>query len=600
MIVDKELLSLGDIAELCGTSKNNISNWRGRDSKFPTPYTKTSAGPIWKSEDITTYLRSKKEIDIISTGNLNLKRVAIIGRARGGKSFLISRFVGDRVGFVELFCGNSGDKTACPINVKISDAVFVESYSFHTDFNLIFPKENSEINLIHEKVSMYIGQNYSQEDVETMQKIESLIREIKEIEKGKYKQTNTYIDTYQKPSAFCRELLRKSGLGRIEIIDTPGISGKVEPSRIAKSDMYIFLIKPDNIDESNTLKRIVDNIKADVATSKVAFLYKKEGFFFTQKKYEQARAMVKEDMEAYSELFADLKGSIISTELDVLDPAEHSILFPTMDIDEVTLPEELFLQEIEEKMLSAFKSEDDGKVDEAFSELVKNHGEEAKKFVYNIMNNIPRHNFMESGKEYSINDFRNERHDRVMTKDGYRLKNDLYQAYMDEAKRLNEYFSKFTIEDYEESWKQEIIKFIYRKLVNSIRTDRGLGVGSHPFEERPARTMLVGESIIADKVLENILSKDECNRNEPYREAFISNNIKSATWRYVGCREDDEAILKLRIVKQYLLDIKVDSRRKMVLCRYIGGLRKIAQYKILELIGHGEEECMKLVKELSF
>ena len=135
MVVDKELMALSDVAKLCGTSNSNVSNWRARDSKFPVPYTETSAGPIWKSEDIVAYLQQKNKVDVISTGNLKSKRIAIIGRARGGKSFFNSRFVADKSGFVNLFCGNSSDKTACPINVKISEAVTIESYIFHSDFN---------------------------------------------------------------------------------------------------------------------------------------------------------------------------------------------------------------------------------------------------------------------------------------------------------------------------------------------------------------------------------------------------------------------------------------------------------------------------------
>ena len=97
------------------------------------------------------------------------------------------------------------------------------------------------------------------------------------------------------------------------------------------------MIKPDNRDEAQTIKKIVTQVKADVATSKVAFLYKKEGFFFTQKKYDDARISVKNDMSAFSELFSDLKGSIIATELDILDPAAHCILFPTMDEEDISL-----------------------------------------------------------------------------------------------------------------------------------------------------------------------------------------------------------------------------------------------------------------------
>ena len=50
------------------------------------------------------------------------------------------------------------------------------------------------------------------------------------------------------------------------------------------------------------------------------------------------------------------------------------------------------------------------------------------------------------------------------------------------------------------------------KLTASVRTDRGLGVGTHHWEERPARTMLIEESILADRILANILDKDEIQK----------------------------------------------------------------------------------------
>ena len=117
MVIDKELLALSDVANICGTSNSNVSNWRKRDNSFPVPFAETSAGPIWKSEDIVEYLHQKKKYDAISTGNLKTKTISIIGRARSGKSFLGSRFVMDKVGFVKLFCGNSNDKTVCPIHI---------------------------------------------------------------------------------------------------------------------------------------------------------------------------------------------------------------------------------------------------------------------------------------------------------------------------------------------------------------------------------------------------------------------------------------------------------------------------------------------------
>ena len=606
MIVEKDLLALSDVAKLCGTSNSNVSNWRSRDAKFPAPYAETSSGPIWKSEDIVMYLQRKfdDEYDVISTGNLSSKRVAVIGRARGGKSFFNSRFVFDRTGFVKLFCGNNSDKTTCPIYIKISEYITLESYIFHSDFNSIYSGNEEHQNLLelNKKISALVDQPYLQDNLDKMREIEDVIKEIRAVESlnPNRKNSNTYIDTYQRPSEFCRELLRKCKLGSIEIVDTPGVSGSVEATKIAKSDIYFFLIKPDNSDESQTLRRIVTEIKADIATSKAVFLYKKEGIFLTKKKYEDARTAVREDMVAYSELFNDLKGNIISTDLDVLDPSGHCILFPTMDPDDIILPEEFFLEDIKEKIISAFKPVDEDRRDEEFKELIVEHSEKAKNLVLDLMKKIPPYELFKDGKIYSVEQVIAERHDRVMTNDNYKFHNALEKAYSMESSLLDNYFSSFTSDEYPEEWQQLIIKYVYRKLISSIRTDRGLGVGTHPWEERPARTMLIEESIFADKVLNNISDKKPAYRNEPYRKALRDSNITSASWDYVGCVDNEEPITKLEIIKECLLKVNVSSRQNMVLCRYIGGLRKIAEYEILINLGYKRKECLEELKSLPF
>lgn len=602
MVIDKELLALSDVANICGTSNSNVSNWRKRDNSFPVPFAETSAGPIWKSEDIVEYLHQKKKYDAISTGNLKTKTISIIGRARSGKSFFGSRFVMDKVGFVKLFCGNSNDKTVCPIHIKISESILLESFSFHTNFNSIYSDSDSEtIALLREKIKNLMKGSYSQEDIYQMNEIEEVIRKIREIENDyqNRKKVSIYIDTYQKPSLFCKELLRECGLGSIQIIDTPGVSGNVEPERIVKSDMYIFLVKPDNSDEAQTLKKIVMQIKADVATSKVAFLYKKEGFFVTTEKYEEAQNTVKNDMIAFSDLFSDLKGSIIATELDVLNPSSHCILFPTMG-EEVSPPEELFLQAMREKLIEAFLPEDTDKEDKEFQNIILEKEDSAKKLVIDIMNNITPHDLKDGTNNYGLEDIIAENHNRVMTKDHYRLHSDLDAAYDREIKLLDEYFSKFKPDDYKDEWQQKIIKYIYKRLTQSVRQDRGLGVGTHPWEEHPARTMLVEESILADKILVGINGKEKWMMNEPYKKAFKDNNITSSTWNYVGCVNDIDAIIKLEIIKNHLSQIEVYTRQDLVLCRYIGGLRQIAQYKILKLMGKEDTVAMDILREMPF
>ena len=112
--------------------------------------------------------------------------------------------------------------------------------------------------------------------------------------------------------------------------------------------------------------------------------------------------------------------------------------------------------------------------------------------------------------------------------------------------------------------------------------------------------MLVEESLLADRVLENISGKEDWMTNLPYRNALKNCNITSQTWNYVGCNNDKSAVLKLNIISNYLIPVPVSSRKEMVLCRYIGGLRKIAQYRILSLMGFTHSDCMVYVGKFPF
>ena len=206
----------------------------------------------------------------------------------------------------------------------------------------------------------------------------------------------------------------------------------------------------------------------------------------------------------------------------------------------------------------------------------------------------------EGNKQVFIeNNIIKEKHDRVMTNDHYILRNDLYAAYNQETKLLNNYFSKFKEEEYPEDWKQKIIKYIYKRLTQSVRQDRGLGVGFHPLEEYPARTMLVEESIFADRVLSSIESEEKKMNNESYRKA-LGKVIESSSWNYVECVDNPERIIKLEIIKNHLSQIEVYTRQDLVLCRYIGGLRQIAQYKILKLMGKEDTVAMDILREMPF
>lgn len=607
MVIEKEFLSLKDAAEVCGVKPNTFSNWRDRDPKFPLPYMEVGSGPLWKAEDIIAYMNNKyKEdmCDIVAINNLASKRMALIGRARVGKSFIISRFVENKKEYVGLLCSKGKDKTACPINVRISEQVAVESFVFHSNFNSIYSgkdKEDEVLSDLNSRLGEIINQPHQMDDTAGMEAIESIIKEIRGFEE-KYdtlRNSDTYIDIYQKPSNYAKKLLRECKLGSIEIVDTPGVSGKVEASKIAKSDIYAFVLKDDNAEEANTLLKIVEAIKADVGTSKVLYIYKADGILSSKEEYDEAREEVREAISSFTSIFDELRGSIIATDLALLNPEEHCIAFPQMNKDKPSFPEDEFMQELTKAMSEAFKENDSEEQDKKFVELVNACGEKAKKLVKDILDNIPEHGIGNKGT-FTLDEFTAEDHDRVMTGDNCRLRIDLSEAYGLESKLLHEYFSEFKVDAYPEEWQQFVIKYIYNKLANSTRSDRGLGKGGHPREEIPARTMLVEESVLADQILDSIKEVAPFSRNIPYRKVFIDNNISSVTWKFVGCVDDKESELKLRLVRECLLSRNVSTRREMVLCRYVGGLRFVAMYSILSLLGESDEEIIGTLKKAKF
>jgi hypothetical protein len=69
---------------------------------------------------------------------------------------------------------------------------------------------------------------------------------------------------------------------------------------------------------------------------------------------------------------------------------------------------------------------------------------------------------------------------------------------------------------------------------------------------------------------------------------------------YVGTSDEEAGLKKLKLVIDSLINIKVYNRDDMVLTRYVGGLRKIAEYNLVQDIGYDESSSMEIVKKLPF
>lgn len=614
MVIKSEYVGLAEVAEAVGQAKNTVSNWFSRDEKAPKPYIKNAASPLWKSIEVAEYLKDRGyNILVLPNTQGKTGKIVIMGRARLGKSFFISILCENGKLYAKVFCSGGSTKTACPVHNMFVDAEFNEFFEFHSDFNTIYEAEgdNEELKQLKNEISHYVDEKKTftdsdeSEDIEiTIKKIEDLVRRIKSFEK-KYpgrKDSNTYLEVYLHPNAYLRNVMRECQLRRLEVVDTPGVSGSVDATKLSKANMYIIALKPDDTEEAQTLKRIVEEVRPYAANAEVVFMYKKEAVITSKKKYEEKTEEARKDMKEFEDIFASLKGAIINTTAEILNPSKNTVMFPTMDED-IPLAQELFLETMKDRMINAFNTEKaEEKAKNDFKNVLSEQGDKAKKFVIKLLEEIPIHELSEGKEEYTQSKFRSEKHERVMTNDGYRLRNNLHRAYAREVKLLDTYFSKYDDNNTPEEWKQTIIRYVYRIISKSVSTDRGIGVGTHPWEETPARTMLVEESVNADTVYEYVEGTDNGKMPIPYRKALRDSQINASdrSWMYVGTSDEEAGLKKLKLVIDSLINIKVYNRDDMVLTRYVGGLRKIAEYNIVQDIGYDESSSMEIVKKLPF
>lgn len=611
---ERQFLGLTEASQVLGISKNALSNIRRRDPDFPQPFEEIASGPLWRSEDIYAYGRKTQRISedtfAIPVMQGSSKKILILGRARGGKSFLIGMFAEDSFNYRKIFCGGGDDKTQCPINNFFIDGNF-SFIEFHSDFPTIYRScdDLSEEANLSSEIELLTGIQVSMHDIDNainfVKKVEDVVKRIREIQNNPIhknkKKSNTYINVYTQASKFCKDIMRKNNLKRLEVVDNPGVSGDVEVAKISKADLYVFLLKPDSAREAETLLQIVQEVKPFVASSDVCFLYKSEEYLITNDDYKEAQENAKRDMLPFEKLFSDLKGNIISSTMDILNPANSCIIFPRMHKSSMTLPEELFQKAFSDRIYKAFSADSDELLLKDFEFFLDKDPSSVQSFVLQLFSAIPKHNVtpITSG-QYTLQDFANGKHDRVKTNDRYRILSDLNLAYTYEKTLLYRYFSQFTSNNYPEIWQQSVIKYLFNVLTKAADNDCGIGIGTYFCEDSPALTMIVEESMLASTIYSSITGNTYPSKAVAYRAALLNGGVTSKTWDYVYCQDDSMMLKKLEIIDRYLCHIPTNTRTDMILFRYMGGLRKLAQYKLLYKFYNSDSRCMSILAQLPF
>ena len=295
----------------------------------------------------------------MSESKQTTKKITVLGRARSGKSFLISRFVQNSTRFVDAFTYDGSDKTVCNIHIKITRHTEKDEFVWFTNFGDVFSdSENPIIEVLDSKTSKST-MTCKLDDHQKLHTIETAIRGLRTHgfdTPHSSKPIVSYFQLEQQASDFCKELMDECKIDTLEIIDTPGVSGDVDVYDVPDADIYIFVLRRDNEDDAKTIAKIVDKLKAQVGSSKVLFFYHVEvassdisndDDYDKDVRYKAKQCML--DFDRVFDGFIDIlrNKSVISVDMDVLHPSDNCIAFPTLSTkSKTTIVDSLFISDL--------------------------------------------------------------------------------------------------------------------------------------------------------------------------------------------------------------------------------------------------------------
>ncbi len=608
----EKLVTQKEAAEILGVSQSALCNTIARDNNFPQPVSHS----LYKVNDIVAYGINKGKLPentyVIPVTHSKAKTIILCGRVSAGKTFINSSFIEDKdcVNYRKIMCGNT-DTTFCTVEHQVCSKLQGEAFlRFYIDVEGLQPKEDNDKQYILETAKVINGTRVGLDDQEATEKIRLfkwIVDEIKKYftEKDEKHITNKNqykyaIYIYCRPNRECIDMMKQMGVERLEIIDTPGVSDTVEFSKNlnAKADFYLFTLRDDSqSEEKNSFKSLLEAVKDYISNGKTIFLYRATEPIYDEDDYNESANSSKSAVARFDNLFEDLiKNSVISTEISIFHPTEHYCLIPPMKKEKVIEIEKIFRKKLFQSMLN---TSEDGHELENIAEIARNNSE-AMKLIKKIIINCPIYDIPTNDNSSNVDvieAYWKKDHERVLTGDRYRIYWDVNSCHNRLKYSLNKHFLSYTIENYKEEWQQQIIKNVYKVIMNGIDKDFGLGVGIHPFEGKEI-TMWASESVIAD-VLVDLADNNQLNRHSYIESLKNKLCISSSTWNYVYCKQDfAESLQKLRLINDYLIKIHVYDEEQLIGIRYVEGLAIYAKYRILESAGFKDDEIANIFNNI--
>lgn len=517
-----------------------------------------------------------------------IKRIALVGRARVGKSRICAEFCKSEKLVLKYFTGAGSDCT--PVNFR-----FVIKKEFGND--------EKETIKFYSSGSTLNGMNYDFDDDGVNRFLNSIKNNNKYSASSELSDKNgekvlnpkeDYIEIIARPSDWAVEKIMGENISKLIIIDTPGVSGDVEGlQNVNDADVYLFVMRPENNKEFATS---VNKMIPIVAGSSVMYIYNMNWVVEDESDYEDMEKDARKAMKDFLNTLAGIrKGTaVIDSSIEVLNPDSTVISMGTFHNKRENLAEVKFKETLAKALKRKFNNNELNELEDIIKEAledVKYDQETLIKYIKEVVNQYLI-DYSSSNNINYVQTFLLQKHDRVKFNDNEvtltvvnsnrrQLLKDLYDSY----KSLT--VNNSNINKIAKILQETIIKYCYKKITIAIKNDCGMSRGNHPFESQPPITMWAEEAIIADDIIKN---NGTANANA-YCNIMTQKGYKSKSWNYVSVSskpyEGDEAYCnkKLQVISKCKLNsLPSQNLKEVVYNAYNLALFKLGQYSIFDFV----------------
>lgn len=580
-----QFVGMYEIAKIANVTNAAVTNWRKRYSDFPKAVAELKSGPIFNAWEIDLWLDRRGHITSESLktmgGNNVFKKIVLIGRARLGKSRIAARFTRYQQLFFKYFVGPGRDFT------KVNVRLVVKKNCSDQGNHIRFISPNSTINGIQE--------NFDEDGVirflDNINNHNSYSRNHEKAgEKKELDPKEDFIEITTEASDLAVSIMSDTDEGLI-VTDTPGVSGDVEGLQsVSDADVYIFVMRSDNGSE---FTESINKMLPVLAGSKTMFIYNMGTSVEDDTDYESMTQHAQIAMHDFSQDLAKLSsGSIISSSIEVLNPAATVIPMGSFNDRKVNFAEQKFNEQLIESLKKVLHENPNFLAEQDIAEILNSPEYSQEEIIEFIKATLSTYNVATPVEENStfVEAFLLQRHDRVKFNDDLRT---LRLVRENRVEILNELYDKFDVLKVNENLtlpkiiQEIIIQYCYKKLTLAVKFDCGISRGDHPFESNPPITMWAEEAIIA----EDLIKSNATTSSSTFCSVMKAKGYTSNSWNYVRipkipytgerqyCNKKLEVIVACKLNKLPSKDSK-----ELIFNSYNLALLKLGQYSICDFV----------------